>query len=435
MWSKSYFSARLKSLHALDLFQRAGFDYALLLSSEHPDLLYSEIAREADTFSTEGLNDWMASFNRLDENETSLVTLHKESLLVHRDATSEAIPGEGSVLTVGFNELYVEWNPETIAAVQFAMRLPSAERLELENRSSEAEGVDGSETPLRNISDISRSETPNSMEFFDALEDEDEFYLYHDPYSDMDDPATPHLPFFTLATDSRGSISPLRKASFALRSNAMTAEDADRDSVGFLGEQSQSIAAKATTDRFRPAKFVFELSKLRVRFNKESRKRRLITAEMDQTNAQYSHKVSGGMKADATVGNLTLVDPSGEDGETLYSQILGLKTDGLSKDTSLWKMKYESFTRGSEDDIAGASDDMRAAKIDRENGRVDGVDSRVELAFSPMRFVYLQQLWLEMADYFFEGILGDAVWGRPTTSDKTKSVVDDTKQLFVISIE
>ena len=211
----------------------------------------------------------------------------------------------------------------------------------------------------------------------------------------------------------------------------MTAEDADRDSVGFLGEQSQSIAAKATTDRFRPAKFVFELSKLRVRFNKESRKRRLITAEMDQTNAQYSHKVSGGMKADATVGNLTLVDPSGEDGETLYSQILGLKTDGLSKDTSLWKMKYESFTRGSEDEIAGASDDMRAAKIDRENGRVDGVDSRVELAFSPMRFVYLQQLWLEMADYFFEGILGDAVWGRPTTSDKTKSVMDDTKQLFV----
>jgi hypothetical protein len=53
-----------------------------------------------------------------------------------------------------------------------------------------------------------------------------------------------------------------------------------------------------------------------------------------------------------------------------------------------------------------------------------------------MRFVYLQQLWFEIIDYVFEGILGDEVWGRdrPDFNKKREEqehdVIERIKSLF-----
>ena len=171
----------------------------------------------------------------------------------------------------------------------------------------------------------------------------------------------------------------------------------------------------------RPFRFEFALSKLRVRFNKESRYRRLITAEMDQTHLCYStKKFGGGVRADASVGNLYLIDSAAARGDTLYGRILGLKTD-LPGTSSLWRIKYETFPRlmGSVERRAPPSDtELTSVVIDNEKGSIHGCDTSVELAFSPMRFVYLQQLWLEITDYFFEGILGYEVWGKLRPSEE-----------------
>ena len=147
----------------------------------------------------------------------------------------------------------------------------------------------------------------------------------------------------------------------------------------------------------------------------------MITAEMDKTHLCYStKKFGGGVRADASVGNLYLIDSAAARGDTLYGRILGLKTD-LPGTSSLWTIKYETFPRlmGSVERREPPSDtELTSVVIDGEKGSIHGCDTSVELAFSPMRFVYLQQLWLEITDYFFEGLLGYEVWGKLRPSEE-----------------
>ena len=48
----------------------------------------------------------------------------------------------------------------------------------------------------------------------------------------------------------------------------------------------------------------------------------------------------------------------------------------------------------------------------------DGVPyaSCLELRLSPMRFVYLHQQWLELVDYFFNGLLNEHIWSGPNVN-------------------
>ena len=136
---------------------------------------------------------------------------------------------------------------------------------------------------------------------------------------------------------------------------------------------------------------------------------------MDKTRLCYSTKEKGGIRADASIGNFSLLDPAAAHGNTLYGRILGLKTD-LPDTSSLWQIKYETFPRQRESSGGrvppSSSSEMTSAVVDGKKGSVHGCDTSVVLVFSPMRFVYLQQLWLEITDYFFEGILGYEVWGK-----------------------
>ena len=61
------------------------------------------------------------------------------------------------------------------------------------------------------------------------------------------------------------------------------------------------------------------------------------------TSVQYEKKPFEGSKTTAKVGNLTFKDPSSSGGNTLYGEILGLKTEGAPR--SLLEISYETFPR------------------------------------------------------------------------------------------
>lgn len=229
--SKTVFAAKLKSLHAIDLYQRAGIEYSLLLSSQHPDPLYVKYpgdftSGETRLCSGAVLDQWLESF--VSEHEGvgnyDLVTIsHEDVRTLAIDAPSHtSVAGaqeeDGSKLVVGFNELYVEWNPETIATMQTAMRLPIAERFDLLSQKLPTQ-TDLSDdhicTPdasfagddLKNDSDDAN--TSFSDDFYDALEYEDEIEEFHEsrgiitpkPHGQKTD----NVIFFTLPTDARGA--------------------------------------------------------------------------------------------------------------------------------------------------------------------------------------------------------------------------------------
>ena len=164
----------------------------------------------------------------------------------------------------------------------------------------------------------------------------------------------------------------------------------------------------------------FKLSTLRVNFNKDSRRRRVLIAEMDGTEVFYTSEKEGMSNTKASIGNLSFTDPSSATNATLYKEILGLKSDTVAaspaKPTSLLEMEVSINPRIRRlvASVEANMDDGTATgvSIDCRNGTVLGSDISVLLRLSPMRFVYLQQLWLEIVDYFFEAIVGYEVWGK-----------------------
>lgn len=230
--SKTIFSAKLKSLHAIDLYQRAGIDYSLLLSSQHPDPLYAQYPGEfvgGETRLCTGtvLDQWLKSFDSRNEGvvHSDLVTISYEDVTTmaivnaSRMSASAAEENDGSKLFVRFNELYVEWNPETIAAMQTAMRLPVMERVALlSQKSSVSSGVSDDHLGTPNASVVGAGGIDNgsgddntsiSDDFYDALEYEHEVEEFHESRG-VSTPTRYHrkndnVIFFTLPTDARGA--------------------------------------------------------------------------------------------------------------------------------------------------------------------------------------------------------------------------------------
>jgi len=140
---------------------------------------------------------------------------------------------------------------------------------------------------------------------------------------------------------------------------------------------------------------VFHLSQLRVNFNKDSQNRCLFSVDMNQTDISYHRKPLGGAITTATVANARLRDSGEVSGGTLYGQMIGLQsgnfTSSSAPTSSIVHMSFESFTR--------------------QNDQDSEFHNMMKLNFSEMKFVYIHQLWLEIFDYVFEGVLGHAVWG------------------------
>lgn len=252
---------------------------------------------------------------------------------------------------------------ETLAALFSAMKLPAT---------SESDTSIASSGQLQDDS------------FFDA--DEDEFFDAKSTYSTSDDARTSHD----------------------------------------VGERAEQKSQRM------PFELEFTLSKLRVHFNKDSRHRRLLIVDMDRTCIHRTTSTSGTSFTTASIGNLTFSDADFLHDKTLYREILGLKTDvgsELEDVSSLLEMelRVNPRVRSFVDNSEGENErEDTTVEIDLVQRKASGYDTSVKATFSPMRFVYMQQLWFEIIDYFFEGIVGYEVWGnsRPVLGSNRASSLD-----------
>jgi hypothetical protein len=414
--SASLFDAKLHSLSAIDLFQTAGKDFALLLSSSAKTGNYDDSFRdETPGGSPHAAWDW---------DGKDLVTIqYKSSSSVN--AQSVPIPNK---LLIGFHELYVEWNPETFATIQKAIRVPSQEI---------------------NLETVHTKDTVGDDEFFDAVEDSS-LGLAEDDGSFRLVSEVASSSFETAEGDSDGSGHTRRSSfshsvmSLARSLSNVSALSPSRRAYPSVAPLSPHTSAypqfSDQMDADRNAKMVpnhpnlkgfelvFELSKLRVSFNKESRHRKVIIAQMDGTSVSYETRKDGGSKTKMKIGNLVFTDPSSTRNATLYGEILGLKNKATTtvNISSLLEMEIlinpsiRSFVNGLNPEDDGP---QRPVSIDRHNGILNGCNNFVTARFSPMRFVFLEQLWFEFIDYFFEGIIGTSVWSGRSSMSLVPAVV------------
>ncbi len=430
--SSMLFDARLHSLGVIDLYQTAGNDFALLMSSALPENL-DGLVLDGETYS------WAAGNAELKEFRSGkdLVTI-KFSSTNAKGLDDLVVPDK---LSIGFHELYVEWNPETIATIQKAIQIPD-------------EAIYG---PVEQIKD-DECASVSDEEFFDAMENttfvsEHEIAsirLLSEVASSSFDTAEPGLQSSLSRQSSWTSsalslaipsvfpnngqllISPHRMVHSAMRPfppnhAAYPPQASDSRKIDSSLEKTEHVGEE------KPFELKFELSKLRVSFNKESRYRKVMIAQMDGTIISYKTRTSGGSRTNMKIGNLVFTDPATTKNSTLYSQILGLKTgtedakgDQLS---SLLEMEIlvNPKTRSFEAGINQLDDSpSKPVEIDLQRGTVIGCNFFVRAKFSPMRFVFLEQLWFEFIDYFFEGIIGNAVWGGQRSGQLTSPLIEST---------
>lgn len=389
-------SARLRALDAVDLFQTAGKEFSLLLSSVSPDLLPTDGG--LDTYAFQGQSKDLVLF----DYETDVP--RRSSLAI---PTSNREEERENRLNVHFHELYVEWNPETLAAIQVALSLPQL----LSNT----------------ITPNARSEASKDSDFafFDA--EEDEFFDTREDESFDSDGQRDNRPLLfqnvPLALLELGDLVPR----YVMPERSMHPVIA----LQMYHMHTTDESGKLVDDRSlrKPNQVVqlsfsvyVEVSKLRFHFNKEARHRRLFIAEMDKTSMEYTTKNPGRWTSHVSMGNLTFADADSMFDLTLYREILGLKTDcGQSSLLTLVIEKHprsRRYVKG--DDALRAEVSLESGvTIDVERKEVLGCDYFLQARFSPMRFVYLQQLWFEIIDYFFEGIIGAEVWGSQKLLQQT----------------
>ena len=326
--SETSFSVNLGSLFAMDLYQKAGKDYEMLLSS-----------------------------NKNRNKHVDLVSL---------DYTRYSEKESGSKLSIVFNELFVEWNPETIAAIQKALR-----------SNNYINANDGSGKVLDS------TDTNNSQTLLYPRLKTNDFHL-----ESHTEEVLPNIES-RLQNDITNSLTHQQKET--LHSGGI--------------DQSHESPKDISTP---PFQLSFSISKFCLNLNKEARKRRLVSTQMVQLKAQYVTKKFGGIRIKASIGNLMIQD-NGTYGGTLYSQMIGLKM--IQEQKSLVYLEYESYPLRHQSDQSDKLSDCLGAKIDHDSGQISGSDASLSLHFSSMRFVFIQQFWLEIFDYFFEGILGYEVWG------------------------
>jgi len=410
------FSAKVRTLGVVDLYQDAGDEFSLLLSSVSPDF----IGAETPSFEKHLSGTDLVSFEYKSLDRSGDTFSAEERL-----QSSPQDANQVDLLSVEFNELYVEWNPETIGAICIALSLPIDTKENLQ---------DGPDPAFEDHARLDLS-MQSADEFFDAHED-----VFFDAESAAPDQCD-------YSSRLLSEISESDESSFDDVGAQTTKSETSTSWMGLQSPLSRVAltsavygspwsnktdytpnAAPPVTSRKKPFEVAFKLSKLRVNFNKESRHRRLMTAEMDGTSVRYRTMEVAGSRTLVTIGNLTFADCESQKSKTLYREILGLKTDARSGNcgvSSLLEMEmimkpqsrqYISLEHKVDDP---ASEVSAPVSIDYGSGTVHGFDNFLRARFSPMRFVYLQQLWFEIVDYFFAGVIGNEVWGgiTPTPGD------------------
>jgi len=351
------FDVSIQNISARDLYQDGGDDFVEIFSINRPDSMSSE---KRITDKSKGLCIQFSVDSAGCEHDPKMVnTLETRKLLI-------SVPC-----------LLVEWNPETIALVQKAMRLSQPEK-------------------IQSMNDIG---TRKNFSFYSGdIEIYDLFYEAFDNLESINE-SDDHL-FFDASTI----------ISFV-------------DAPGFHEcHLTGTEALQLTKKSFR---MDILLNTVRINFNKEVRRRRLAIAHFREVRIHHFSKPHGGFKTSVDMVNFTLSDPRHIYGGTLYNEILGLKHDSRST-SSIFHLTFENFPRLSDP----MTTDMLTEPCvhpNRESFRLDSCDSLLSLHFSPMRFVYLQQLWMEIIDYFFEGVIGYEIFGKDRPKLSTEAIFITSK--------
>ena len=178
--------------------------------------------------------------------------------------------------------LYVNWNPETIAAVQKSMQLSAKEKGVITHINSNVA------KPNKSLS------FEEDMVFFDTVESVETCSLNKDRsfLSEVSLESNVCSPKKSSNMDSLPEqlLSPL--VIKAVTAMGAQYSKTDRDFLGQLevGNHDPSTSFEDAAVHPLPhsiLKVTFQLSKLRIQFNKESRHRRLITCEMCQLSVRY----------------------------------------------------------------------------------------------------------------------------------------------------
>ena len=453
--SVTKFEAKLRSLGVIDLYQTAGEDYTLLMSSVPQNQLVEDL-RTSTGYSWDALH---AKHDDVAVNDSGedLVTVEYISSSTPTMAFGDN-EGAGDVhedvpdkISVWFHELYVEWNPETIAAIHEALRTTTI--VEYGSQTSD-------NSSISRASYSGMEESSSDDEFFDAMEEEmsepyhsERVRLLSEITTSADDlvgleniwsGSSPcheyHSPVITSPLSPTMGGSFIGQGHFALSPGSRSAFGVGQyqnsrafDSGTFDGLQVPKLEQSdlmPSEPKLRRRDLIFKLSKLRVSFNRETRHRKLVVAQMDRTFISYSKRATGSSRMKMSLGNLVFIDPTYEESKTLYGQILGLqsKSMGVNENSfsSLLEMdiimnpKVRSFSPLSDDDRSNT------VVIDREHGTMTGSNTCITAKLSPMRFVLIEQLWMEIMDYFFQGIVSTEVLGgqkaKPSASDPLSSI-------------
>ena len=377
--------AKLRGVDCVDLYQGAGVEFSLLLSSIAPESVYDSENRSSDRYI----------------NSTDLVSINFESSI--NGPTVHTGCQDSSRLEILFHELFVEWNAETIAAIHKAVK----------KRVETVQSKDDIDSQL-------------SDEFFDT--EEEAFYDAGSVLTDASDEEFTIPEISSPQALSGGEETTAVNSKFVLEKDGVFGNrplgqlPPNREAWISDFAASQRVASQAPqVPHERSFEIVFDLSKLRVNFNKESRHRRVVSAEMDRTSVLYSSRQRGGYMAKVTLGNFVLSDADSVHNTTLYREIVGLKTDvplDRGKQASLLQMSIVKNPRERKFASTGlptgkhGSGDEESVTVDVATSNIQGCDISFSARFSPMRFVFLQQLWFEVIDFFFEGIAGYEVWGN-----------------------
>ncbi|KAG7345960.1 vacuolar-sorting-associated protein 13 C-terminal domain containing protein [Nitzschia inconspicua] len=418
------FNASLQSLGVIDLFQTAGKDFVLLMSSVPQVVLIDDI-KQGQSYSWDSIR---ANYDSKDTGlqRKALVTIeYVNEVNSFLDPSGETVTERAPAqISIYFHELYVEWNPETLAAIQQAIATP----------------ID-SKPPKSKQSLRDEDSLDSADEFFDALEELDEQGSEGEgdhSLSEISSSSGDLAIFKTSSSPPRSTIrgglfserlsSPARLSLSSAPGSPFTSGLTYFD-TGPFGSLS-NVEITEETAKPRMIRIVFELAKLRVSFNKETRHRKLMVAQMDRTFVSYSTKVTGGSNTAVRIGNLVFIDPVHEEKKTLYGHILGLKNDvpNGTDPFSLLEMDIilNPKSRQFSSILDGTASD--SVTIDRHEGEMTGSDCCVTATLSPMRFVMIQQLWLEIIDYFFQGVIGTEVvgGGKTETSPALNRTVPQT---------
>jgi hypothetical protein len=406
------FSASLQSLGVIDLFQSAGSDFVLFMSSV-PQVALIDKINAGSTFSWDGVHDDSGIRQNLEDRQALVTIEYLNESKTALDDNGQRVPIIcPKEVSIWFHELYIEWNPETLAAIQKAIRTP-AER-------DNAKYFDKKPSPVSSVEDDIYSSSSED-EFYDAVEElRAEGSICARSLSEISESSenpvllesSLQLPnagsFFGEGINSPGRFSFSSAPGSPFTSGLSHFESATLLPIPLTDENEQRTDAQ-------PMKLVFELSKLRVSFNKETRHRKLVVAQMDKTFISYATKPEGGSNIAMKIGNLVFVDPSHERKETLYGHILGLKNDTSDNvrggPSSLLEMAIVLNPKAREYSSLLDGDRNDTVTIDRNKGVICGSDCSLTAILSPMRFVLIEQLWLEIIDYFFQGVIGAEVLG------------------------